>query len=120
MSTHFVIKYFLHFLLKYKKNKERFDSLFISPIFKETVDCKPFFLVSYLLSLAIYSNQLFKIVYIFPKVQELRIRIRETTIKKWKKIEEKPPEKHTNSLKTADNSPNSYSTESHQQKKGSS
>ena len=75
----------MHFLLKYRKNKERFDSLFISLIFKETVDCKPFFLVSYLLSLAIYSNHLFKIVYIFPKVQELRIRIRETTIKKMEK-----------------------------------
>ena len=41
-------------------------------------------------------------------------------LKKWKKIEEKPPEKHTNSLKTTDNSANSYSTERHQQKLGSS
>ena len=41
-------------------------------------------------------------------------------LKNWKKIEEKPPEKHTNSLKAADNSVNSYSTENQQQKQGSS
>ena len=40
-------------------------------------------------------------------------------MKKWKKIEEKPPENHTNSLKTTDNNANSYSTESHQQEQGS-
>ena len=31
------------------------------------------------------------------------------------KIEEKPPENHADSLKTADNCANGYSTESHQQ-----
>ena len=36
-----------------------------------------------------------------------------------KKIEEKPPKNHTNSLKTTDNNANSYSTESHHQEKGS-
>ena len=40
-------------------------------------------------------------------------------LKKLKKIEEKPPENDNNSLKTADNSTNSYSTESHQQEQGS-
>ena len=36
-----------------------------------------------------------------------------------KKIEERPPKNHTNRLKTTDNNANSYSTESHQQEKGS-
>ena len=39
-------------------------------------------------------------------------------LKKWKKIEEKPPKNHTNSFKTTDNNVNSYSTESHQQEPG--
>ena len=29
-------------------------------------------------------------------------------LKKWEKIEEKPPENHANSLKTTDNNANSY------------
>ena len=36
-------------------------------------------------------------------------------LKKWHKIEEKPPKNHTNSLKTTDNNANSYSTKSHHQ-----
>ena len=36
-----------------------------------------------------------------------------------KKIEEKPPKNHTNSLKTTDNNGNSYSANSHQEEQGS-
>ena len=36
-------------------------------------------------------------------------------LKKWNKIEEKPPKDHTNSVKTTDNNANSYSTKSHHQ-----
>ena len=40
-------------------------------------------------------------------------------LKKWKKIQEKPPDNHTNSLKTTYNNTYSYSTESQQQEQGS-
>ena len=40
-------------------------------------------------------------------------------MKKWNKIEEKPPKNHTNSLKTTNNNENSYSTNSRQEKQGS-
>ena len=39
-------------------------------------------------------------------------------LKKWNKIEEKPPKNHTNSLKTIDNNVNSYSTNSHPEEQG--
>ena len=39
-------------------------------------------------------------------------------MKKWNKIEEKPPKNHTNSLKTTDNNVNSYSTNCHQEEQG--
>ena len=39
-------------------------------------------------------------------------------LKKWNKIEEKPPKNHTNSLKTTDNNVNSYSTNCHQEEQG--
>ena len=40
-------------------------------------------------------------------------------LKKWKKIQEKPRDNHTNSLKTTYNNTYSYSTESQQQEQGS-
>ena len=55
----------------------------------------------------------------FQKVQVLRKRITKTKIKKMEKDREETPENHTNSLKTADNSINSYSTENHQREQGS-
>ena len=51
------------------------------------------------------------------KVYESKLEKRR--LNKWKKIEKKPPENHTNSSKTTDNSANSYSTESRQQEEGS-
>ena len=61
-----------------------------------------------------------KRIHLSKKYKGYETELERRRLKKWKKIEEKPPEKHTNSLKTADNSANSYSTETHQQKQGSS
>ena len=60
-------------------------------------------------------------VYIFQKTQELE-KEKESEkgrLKKWKKIGEKLLENHTNSLKIADYTTSSYSTESHQQEQTS-
>ena len=54
------------------------------------------------------------------KYKDYENELEKRRLKKWKKIDEKPPESHTNNLKTTDNSANSSSTESHQQKQGSS
>ena len=60
-----------------------------------------------------------KLIPLSKKYKGYENKVEKRRLKKWKKVKEKPPENHTNSLKTTDNNANSYSTESHQQEQGS-
>ena len=55
-----------------------------------------------------------KRIHLSKKYKGYKNKLEKRRLKKWKKIDEKPPEKHANNLQTADNSANSYSIESHQ------
>ena len=55
----------------------------------------------------------------FQKDKGYENELEKQRLKKWENIEEKPSENHTNRLKTAGNSANKYSTESHQQEQDS-
>ena len=56
-----------------------------------------------------------KHIYLSKKHKGHKNELEKQRLKKWNKIEEKPPKDHTNSVKTTDNNANSYSTKSHHQ-----
>ena len=60
-----------------------------------------------------------KRIHLSKKYKGYKNELEKRRLKKCKKIEEKLPENHTNNSKTADNSADSYSAESHQQEQGS-
>ena len=60
-----------------------------------------------------------KHIYLSKKHKGYENELEKRRLKKWNKIEEKPPKNHTNSLKTTDNNVNSYSTNSHPEEQGS-
>ena len=59
-----------------------------------------------------------KRIHLSKKHKSYENELEKRRLKKWKKIQEKPPENHTNSLKTTYNNTNSYSTASQQQEQG--